>query len=262
MKTSKLGFGGYPMRELSTGDAIELIRFAYNSGITLFDTARDYQDSENKLGYALEPIRDKVTICTKMGDRLPIDFYGNLQASLDCLKTNYIDIYCFQGIHNIKQYDRFMEKIMPDMIKIRDKGIIKKIGITGHNIEVIEMAFNNPDIDVYQFPMNIVYREPIRRLLPLFKDSHKMLFAIKALGGPDNHWFIGKIDECKPYINNFDRLFKPELALNYLKQFPEITSIFAGFMNKEQIILDLKIMEQDIHTIDKTLFELPFEGKT
>jgi aryl-alcohol dehydrogenase-like predicted oxidoreductase len=262
MKISKLGFGGYPIRELPMEEAVNLIRFAYESGITIFDTARDYQDSENKLGYALEPVRDKVTICSKMGDRLPPDFYGNLQASLDCLRTNYIDIYCFQGIHSIKQYERFMEKIMPDMIKIRDRGIIKKIGITGHDIEVMEKAFQNPDIDVYEFPMNVVYREPIRKLIPLFKESKKMLFAIKALGGPDHHWFIGKIDECKPHVKNFDRLFKPELALNYLKQFPEITSIFAGFTTKEQITVDLKIMEQNIDNIDKTIFELPSEGKT
>ena len=240
---SQIGFGGYPMRQLSMEDAIELIRFAYDSGITLFDTARDYENSEQKLGIALKPIRDKITICSKMGDRCPDGYFdANLQQSLDTLQTDYLDIYCFQGIHNIPQYNKFMEKIMPHMIRIRDKGIIKKIGITGHDLETMEFAFQNPDIEVYEFPMNILYKEPIKRLVPLFKDSKKMLFAIKPIGGPDNYHFFRKNEECLPYINEFSKWFAPELALNYLKQFPEITSILLGFTAKEQIIEDLKIM--------------------
>jgi len=250
------------MRSLSTENAVELIKFAYESGITLFDTARDYEDSENKLGYALEPIRDKVIICSKMGDRLPANFYGNLQGSLDCLKTNYIDIYCFQGMHSIVQYNKFMEKVMPDMIKIRDRGIIHKIGITGHNLETMMEAFKNPDIDVYEFPMNILYKEPIQNFLPLFKNNKKILFVMKPIGGPDNYHFFRDREELKPYRNDLNEWFEPTLALSYLKQFTEITSILLGFTEKQQVTKDIKIMNENLIDVNKRIEELENKGKT
>lgn len=235
------------MRQLSTEDAIDLIRFAFSSGITLFDTARDYENSEEKLGIALKPIRDKVTICSKMGDRLPDGYFdGNLKQSLDYLQTDYLDIYCFQGIHSINQYNVFMEKIMPHMIRIKKEGIIKKIGITGHDLGTMIHAVQNPDIDVYMFPMNILYREPIKTLVPLFRNSKKMLFVMKPIGGPDNYHFFRKNEECTPYTNDFDLWFDPILSLNYLKQFPEITSILLGFTTKEQVTKDLRIMNMNL----------------
>jgi len=49
--------------------AIQLIRTAYENGVTFFDTAEAYGPnlSEELLGEALEPIRDKVVIATEFG---------------------------------------------------------------------------------------------------------------------------------------------------------------------------------------------------
>ena len=62
---NKNGFGALPIQRITDEDAIHLVRKAYDAGITFFDTARFYTDSEEKLGIALEGIRDKVFVATK-----------------------------------------------------------------------------------------------------------------------------------------------------------------------------------------------------
>ena len=54
---NKNGFGALPIQRISQEEAVKLIRRAYEGGITFFDTARVYTDSECKLGAALDGIR-------------------------------------------------------------------------------------------------------------------------------------------------------------------------------------------------------------
>ena len=51
---NKNGFGALPVQRIPKEDAVYLIKKAYEGGITFFDTARNYTDSEEKLGAALE----------------------------------------------------------------------------------------------------------------------------------------------------------------------------------------------------------------
>jgi aryl-alcohol dehydrogenase-like predicted oxidoreductase len=77
LEVSALGFGcmsisaNYgPAAEIKQG--IEVIRAAYNKGVTFFDTAEVYgpYTNEELVGEALAPFRDKVAIATKFGFRI------------------------------------------------------------------------------------------------------------------------------------------------------------------------------------------------
>ena len=46
-------------------EAAYLLRKAVDGGMNYFDTARAYSDSEEKMGYAFQGIREKVVIATK-----------------------------------------------------------------------------------------------------------------------------------------------------------------------------------------------------
>lgn len=56
---NKNGFGALPIQRISREEAAVLLRKAYQNGITFFDTARFYTDSEEKIGYALSEVRGK-----------------------------------------------------------------------------------------------------------------------------------------------------------------------------------------------------------
>ncbi len=89
------GYGALPPKE----DAIRLIRMAYELGCTHFDTAEGYGAGANEelAGEALAPIRNKVTIATKLHiynrENLEQQVESRLDASLKRLRTDYVDLY-------------------------------------------------------------------------------------------------------------------------------------------------------------------------
>jgi aryl-alcohol dehydrogenase-like predicted oxidoreductase len=83
VEVSEIGFGAWVVGSDWWGDrsdeeAIEMVRYAINQGITYFDTGDVYGhgDSERLIGRALEGVREDVTVATKIG----YDFYNNPQA--------------------------------------------------------------------------------------------------------------------------------------------------------------------------------------
>jgi len=83
VEVSEIGFGAWVVGSDWWGDrtdeeAIEMVRYAIDRGITYFDTGDVYGhgDSEELVGRALEGVRDEVTVATKIG----YDFYNNPQA--------------------------------------------------------------------------------------------------------------------------------------------------------------------------------------
>ncbi len=83
VEVSEIGFGAWVVGSDWWGDrtdeeAIEMVRYAVEKGITYFDTGDVYGhgDSERLIGRALEGIRGEVTVATKIG----YDFYNNPQA--------------------------------------------------------------------------------------------------------------------------------------------------------------------------------------
>jgi aryl-alcohol dehydrogenase-like predicted oxidoreductase len=74
LEVSAIGFGcmglnfGYG-HALGKQDAVNIIRAAYDRGVTFFDSAEVYGPFTNEelVGEALEPVRDKVVIATKFG---------------------------------------------------------------------------------------------------------------------------------------------------------------------------------------------------
>lgn len=93
----KNGFGALPIQRISDDAAVALLRKAYDNGITFFDTARGYSDSEHKVGLAFAGMREKVVIATKTGAQNAEAFWKDLQTSLNNLQTDYIDIYQFHN---------------------------------------------------------------------------------------------------------------------------------------------------------------------
>ena len=93
----KNSFGALPIQRISKEEAVKLLRKAYDHGVTFFDTARFYTDSEEKVGEAFKGMREKVYIATKTGATTAEGFWKDLHTSLNNLQTDYIDIYQFHN---------------------------------------------------------------------------------------------------------------------------------------------------------------------
>lgn len=150
---NKNGFGALPIQRIPKADAVRLVRKAYDAGITYFDTARWYTDSEEKLGEAFEGIREHVWIATKTGAADAETFWKDLETSLHNLRTDVIDVYQF---HN----PSFCPKpedgsgLYEAMLEAKTQGKIRHIGITNHRLAVAQEAIESGLYETLQFPFS------------------------------------------------------------------------------------------------------------
>lgn len=180
--TCKNAFGCLPLQRISTEDAVYLLQKAEDNGISFFDTARAYSDSEEKVGLAFKGRRDKIFIATKSAAKDPLSFRKDLETSLRLLKTDYIDIYQF---HN----PSFCPKkgdgsgLYEEMLKAKEEGKIRHIGITNHRLDVAHEAIESSLYETLQFPFCYISGEKELELVSLCKEKNIGFIAMKSLSG-------------------------------------------------------------------------------
>ena len=180
--TNKNGFGALPIQRISDAEAVKLLRRAYDRGITFYDTARFYTDSEVKIGLAFKGMRDKVYIASKTAAVTPEAFWKDLETTLNNLQTDYLDIYQF---HN----PDFCPKpgdgsgVYECMLKAKEQGRIRHIGITNHRLKVAEEAIDSGLYDTLQFPFCYLATEKDIALVKKCEKADMGFISMKALSG-------------------------------------------------------------------------------
>lgn len=179
---NKNGFGALPIQRISDEDAVKIVRKAYDGGITFFDTARFYTDSEHKLGLAFKGMRDKVYIATKTAAVTVDAFWKDLETSLNNLQTDYIDIYQF---HN----PSFCPKpgdgsgVYEAMLEAKVQGKIRHIGITNHRLAVAKEAIESGLYETLQFPFCYLATDEDIEIVKMCAEKNMGFIAMKALSG-------------------------------------------------------------------------------
>lgn len=179
---NKNGFGALPVQRVSEETAVYLLRKAYENGIDFYDTARAYTDSEVKLGLAFEGMREKIYIASKTMSENAEGFWKDLEQTLTNLKTDYLDLYQF---HN----PSFCPKpgdgsgLYEAMVKAKEQGRIRHIGITNHRLAVAHEAIDSGLYETLQFPFNYLSGEKELELVEKCKAADMGFIAMKALSG-------------------------------------------------------------------------------
>jgi predicted aldo/keto reductase-like oxidoreductase len=135
-----LGRTGFKVSDVSMGCGSiadpNVVRYAYDHGINLFDTAEVYGngDSETKIGEAMKDMdRSKIFIVTKLGiDESPDEqnLIERFNKSLERMKTPYADALMMHGIadQNLVTYEPFHSACD----KLKAEGKLKHAGISSH----------------------------------------------------------------------------------------------------------------------------------
>lgn len=137
-----LGFGGsamiklwhelYGVELLSTEDRVAMVRYAFDSGVRYFDTARVYGESESIIGAGLKGVRDQCYVATKCHMTDPAQVRKCVETSLEQLQMDHVD--CVQ-VHSpaIERvgFETAM-KLHAELVKLRDEKLTRFIGLTTH----------------------------------------------------------------------------------------------------------------------------------
>ena len=180
--TEQTGFGCLPIQRISEQDAVRLLHKAYDGGITFFDTARAYSNSEEKVGVAFAGMRDKVYIATKTGAKTGDELRKDLETSLKMLRTDYIDVY---QLHN----PSFCPKpggedgLYDAALEAQREGKIRHIAITNHRHSVAREAVESGLYTTLQFPFSYLSSDLELELVTLCRERNMGFIAMKGMAG-------------------------------------------------------------------------------
>jgi len=210
-----LSFGFGPATEKQ--DAINLIRAAYDKGVTFFDTAEAYGPYANEelLGEALAPFRDKVVIATKFGfkegkpinglDSRPENIRAVAEASLKRLKTDVIDLlYQHRVDPNVPIED--VAGAVKDLIQ---QGKVKHFGLSEAGVQIIRKAHAVQPVTALQSEYSLWWKEPEQAILPTLEELGIGFVPFSPLG---KGFLTGKIDEHTTFDKNDFRNIAPRFT--------------------------------------------------
>ena len=112
-----------------------ILRQAYDNGITYWDTAAGYRNSEPALGQFFEKnpsARKDIFLVTKASGARDTDgMTQRLSQSLERMKTDYIDLYFLHGMSDISEVDQPEIKAWAEAAK--KSGKIRHFGFSTHS---------------------------------------------------------------------------------------------------------------------------------
>ena len=180
--TPQNAFGALPVQRVEKAAAVRLLRRAQEGGMTFFDTARAYSDSEEKLGAAFAGMRDGIFIASKTMASTPEKFWEDLHTSLKTLGTDYLDIYqlhcvprCYRPGDGTGMYEALTEA--------KKQGLIRHIGITAHKIGVAEEIVQSGLYETLQFPFSYLATDRDIALVKACSEAGMGFIAMKGLSG-------------------------------------------------------------------------------
>lgn len=235
--TPQNAFGALPVQRVDMNMAVKLLRRAYEGGMTFFDTARAYSDSEEKLGEAFDGMRDRIFISSKTQAKTPEKFWADLETTLKNLRTDYLDIYqfhcasvCYRPGDGTGMYEA--------MVEAKKQGKIRHIGITAHLIGVAEDIVKSGLYETLQFPFSYLANE---REIKLVEDTEKAgmgFIAMKGLAGG----LLTNSRACMAFMSKYNALpiwgiqREEELEewLSFFNEDIEMTDEIAAFIEEDR----------------------------
>jgi len=185
IEASKLGFGAMHLPRLSIEESDRLLNRALDMGINYIDTARAYQDSEEKVGRIVSKRRDECIIVSRSHTwKTGIETYiKDFETSLKTLKVDRIDFYGLHSVNKKEELDLVMGKHLEFLKKAKEKGDIGHILISGHNHIVMTEAVKTGEFEMAFFPFNVIEKEPLEMLITEANKRNVITVVMKPLGG-------------------------------------------------------------------------------
>jgi aryl-alcohol dehydrogenase-like predicted oxidoreductase len=278
IKVSEVGLGTWAFASGAYGsvpetDAINTIKSALDSGITLFDTAPLYGNTEHDgiseeiLGKGLGSDREKILISTKFGrystQRASPNFqsqrvYESVESSLIRLNTDHIDILFF---HSPFSSDEIQDDVWDALVDLKQQG---KIRLIGHSISKFEdtqqMARDwatDRKIDVIQVVYSLMNRESTSLICDLGQQGIGV-FARESLANGflsgsitrntqfesnnlNKRYVAEEVGERVDYVEALSFLIRkdiqnlPQAALRSVLDNPYISLVLSGAKNPSEL---------------------------
>lgn len=234
---SVLIFGGAALGEITDDAADIAIQQALDVGVTHFDTAADYGDSELHYGRWMPGIRDRIFLSTKTGDREKDAARRSIENSLERLQVDGVDLIQLHAVCDLEDLDRATGTggALEAAIEAKEEGLVGAIGITGHGHEAPAVhleALRRYPFETVLTPWNYIlstdedYRRDFEALVGEIQRQDAGLMTIKTISR--RNWPQGDSTGDQRYATwyePFDEQRYVDAAVSFVLSYQEITGI-------------------------------------
>ncbi|MDR1001617.1 MAG: aldo/keto reductase [Clostridiales bacterium] len=268
--TAGLGCGGFSRAGIDKGvdHAASVVRAAYDSGVTFFDTAHVY-GTQTAVGKGLAGLpRDSYVLSTKFpyksqgGYASGEQIMAYLDNSLRELNTDYIDVWHIHALLS-EDYGRAKSTLVPIMLKAKEQGKIRFLGVTemfggDTSHKLLPLVLNDGLFDVIMVGYNLLNPSAAKTVLPLAIEKNiavLCMFAVrKALHDSEtlkrSITMIREQGQAKESLDetSLDFLLEyahslPEAAYRFVRHTPGITVTLTGTGNVNHLRENLRSLE-------------------
>ena len=279
LTVSEIGMGTWELGGREWGDigekeAVDLLRYAFEKGITFYDTADQYGGgrAERLLGEAFSALGSRVVIATKLGYELDSDGWMSqggtvpafnasrdyirqaVEGSLTRLKKDAIDIYQFHAPPPAEMWN----EAFGAMDELKTEGKIRFYGLCLGNEAQALKALSETNISSLMLTYNILNQG---MATPVMETAAKKGIAVVArqplssglLSGQLNAdtvfaendyrktWprekfltDLERVEEIKSIVGDKARSL-PQAALKFILAHPAVCSVIPGMMTPAQV---------------------------
>lgn len=257
IEVSRFCFGTLTMGPLQRNIPVEeggnLIRLALEQGVTFLDTAQNYK-TYGHIRHALDGFDREVVIASKSALR---DYGGMETAVKEALKElnrDYIDVFLMHAVQRADDLEERLQGAWRCLEDMKKRGIVRAIGLSTHNTEIVERALNIPGLDVLHPIVNKIgfglINEGNKNLDMLLKAAYEKgigLYAMKPLAGGHLHKDVAD-------------------ALTYVFDHPYLHAVAVGMVKQAELNVNLKVWrggevsaeEFRAAQSDKRMYVVPF----
>ena len=174
METRRLGktehhstvvtFGAYSIGKVSQDEADSAIQMCLDYGVNHIDIAPGYSDSMERIAPWMPSLRSQMFLGCKTPMRTRDEAWRNVEDIMMRMNVDSFDLFQLHSVIDLETLDVVMgpNGAIQTLIEMRDQGLTKYLGITGHGPTVAQThleALNRFDFDTVMFPVNVaMYR--------------------------------------------------------------------------------------------------------
>jgi aryl-alcohol dehydrogenase-like predicted oxidoreductase len=233
-QSSVLIYGGAALGDVSQDVADRSVQEALDGGINHFDVAADYGDAELRLGSVMAAMRSRIFLATKTGLRDGEAAWAQINASLERLRTDSVDLLQLHAVCDFDDLDRATRTggALESAVRAQEEGLVGAVGITGHTHQApavhLEALRRYPFATVLT-PLNPVlwrderYRADYQALVAEVQRQDAGLMTIKTVSR--RNWPVPDDQPYTTWYEPFDDQQRITAAVSWVLAHEEITGI-------------------------------------
>ncbi len=254
ISVSKLCFGGLtvgPLQaNLSIKEGAKIIASAFDMGVNFIDTAQLYK-TYSHINEAMKTFRrEDIIISSKSYAYDSKTAKESVDEALKSLNTDYIDVFMMheqESVHTIRGHYEALEYYM----RLKEKGIIRAIGLSTHAIAGVKAATLYKEIDVIHPILNCSSlgiidgnKDEMVDAIRKYKETGGGVFSMKPLGGGN---LLNRIDKSFEYVLDLDCVDSIAVGMQSIDEVISNVSRFNGQEVSKEVLGRLKTQTRKLH---------------